>query len=108
MTTGDINEVFQMKTSAPSRFLRSDKEILEYIKFCVDEDSRVVLVDSGMYEYHYDHTDCIWFHPDEEEPSRCPSTCAQYRDGWNDAMQYIFRDGKGYRPYRRDEKYEDD
>lgn len=86
------------------------KQILENVptEFCVDEDSRVVLVDSGMYEYHYDHTDCIWFHPDEEEPSRCPSTCAQYRDGWNDAMQYIFRDGKGYRPYRRDEKYEDD
>lgn len=36
MTTGDINEVFQMKTSAPSRFLRSDKEILEYIKFCIN------------------------------------------------------------------------
>ena len=35
MTTGDINEVFQMKTSTPSRFLRSDKEILEYIKFCI-------------------------------------------------------------------------
>lgn len=36
MTTRDINEVFQMKTSAPSRFLRSDKEILEYIKFCIN------------------------------------------------------------------------
>ena len=36
MTTRDINEVFQMKTSTPSRFLRSDKEILEYIKFCID------------------------------------------------------------------------
>ena len=36
MTTGDINEVFQMKTSTPSRFLRSDKEILEYIKFCIN------------------------------------------------------------------------
>lgn len=35
MTTGDINEVFQMGTSIPSRFLRSDKEILEYIKFCI-------------------------------------------------------------------------
>ena len=36
MTTRDINEVFQMKTSTPSRFLRSDKEILEYIKFCIN------------------------------------------------------------------------
>ena len=59
----------------------------------------------NKYEYHYDHTDCIWYRP--EARNRCPSTCAQYRDGWNDAMNYIFRDGKGYRPYRRDRKYED-
>ena len=58
----------------------------------------------GKYEYHYDHTDCIWYRP--EARNRCPSTCAQYRDGWNDAMNYIFRDGKGYRPFRRDKKYE--
>lgn len=61
--------------------------------------------DSNKYEYHYDHTDCIWFRP--EARNRCPSTCAQYRDGWNDAMNYIFRDGKGYRPYRRDKQYEE-
>lgn len=60
--------------------------------------------DLGKYEYHYDHTDCIWYRP--EARNRCPATCAQYRDGWNDAMNYIFRDGKGYRPYRRGEKYE--
>ena len=60
----------------------------------------------SKYEYHYDHTDCIWYRP--EARNRCPVTCAQYRDGWNDAMNYIFRDGKGYRPYRRDAKYEDD
>ena len=59
--------------------------------------------DPEKYEYHYDHTDCIWFRP--EARNRCPVTCAQYRDGWNDAMNYIFRDGKGYRPYRRDEQY---
>lgn len=59
--------------------------------------------DSSKYEYHYDHTDCIWYRP--EARNRCPSTCAQYRDGWNDAMNYIFRDGKGYRPYRRDKQY---
>ena len=58
----------------------------------------------SKYEYRYDHTDCIWYHP--EARNRCPVTCAQYRDGWNDAMNYIFRDGKGYRPYRRDKKYE--
>lgn len=55
------------------------------------------------YEYHYDHTDCIWYRP--EARNRCPVTCAQYRDGWNDAMNYIFRDGKGYMPYRRDKQY---
>lgn len=36
MTTKDINEVFQMKTSTPSRFLHSDKEILDYIKYCIN------------------------------------------------------------------------
>ena len=61
--------------------------------------------DLGKYEYHYDHTDCIWYRP--EARNRCPATCAQYRDGWNDAMNYIFRDGKGYRPYRRGEQYEE-
>lgn len=66
---------------------------------------QVTLPPKDKYEYHYDHTDCIWFRP--EAHNRCPSTCAQYRDGWNDAMNYIFRDGKGYRPYRRDKKYEE-
>ena len=61
--------------------------------------------DLGKYEYHYDHTDCIWYRP--EARNRCPVTCAQYRDGWNDAMNYIFRDGKGYRPYRRGDQYEE-
>ena len=61
--------------------------------------------DLGKYEYHYDHTDCIWYRP--EARNRCPVTCAQYRDGWNDAMNYIFRDGKCYRPYRRGEQYEE-
>ena len=56
------------------------------------------------YEYHYDHTDCIYY--SSEERHTCPSTCAQYRDGWNDAMQYIFKGGDGYRPYRRNKKYE--
>ena len=67
--------------------------------------ARSFVASSDKYEYHYDHTDCIWYN---EGKSRCPVTCAQYRDGWNDAMQYVFRDGKGYRPYRRDKKYETD
>ena len=36
MTTRDINEVFQMRASTPSRFLHSDKEILDYIKYCIN------------------------------------------------------------------------
>ena len=28
-----------------------------------------------------------------------------YTSGWNDAMNYIFRGGKGYMPYRRDKQY---
>ena len=54
---------------------------------------------SEKYEHHIDHTDCIWYGND----SGCPVTCSQYRDGWNDAMEYIFKDGKGYQPYRREE-----
>ena len=50
------------------------------------------------YEYHIDHTDCIWYNDDA---TNCPTTCSQYRDGWNDAMQYIFKNGDGYRPYCR-------
>ena len=54
---------------------------------------------SEKYEHHIDHTDCIWYGND----SGCPVTCSQYRDGWNDAMDYIFKNGDGYRPYRRNE-----
>lgn len=57
--------------------------------------------DKSKYDYRYDHTDCIWY---RDSRSRCPVTCAQYRDGWNDAMQYIFCDGKGYSPYVREER----
>lgn len=53
---------------------------------------------SDKYEHHVDHTDCIWYGND----SGCPTTCSQYRDGWNDAMDYIFKNGDGYRPYRRE------
>ncbi len=52
---------------------------------------------ANKYEYHIDHTDCIWHGSD----SGCPVTCSQYRDGWNDAMEYIYKNGKGYQPYRR-------
>jgi hypothetical protein len=53
---------------------------------------------TGQYEKHIDHTDCIWYGSD----SGCPVTCSQYRDGWNDAMDYIFKNGKGYQPYKHD------
>ena len=71
----------------------------------IDNSLFQVILPPDKYEYHYDHTDCIYYSSDERHT--CPSTCAQYRDGWNDAMQYIFRGGDGYRPYRRNEKYEE-
>lgn len=55
-------------------------------------------VDTSKYQYKYDHTDCIWYH---DGKGRCPVTCSQYRDGWNDAMNFIFKNGAGYRPYKR-------
>lgn len=55
--------------------------------------------DKNKYEYKHDHTDCLWY-----GSGNCPSTCSQYRDGWNDAMDYIFKDGKGYQPCRRSVK----
>lgn len=53
----------------------------------------------SKYEYHTDHTDCPWYISGEE--SKCPVTCSQYRDGWNDAMNYIYKGGNGYSPYKR-------
>lgn len=88
-----------------------DDPVAKYTIAIIDNDAQTIVQlpsaqpDSSKYEYHYDHTDCIWYSP--ESRNRCPVTCAQYRDGWNDAMNYIFRDGKGYRPYRRDEQYEE-
>lgn len=54
--------------------------------------------DVSKYQYKIDHTDCIWYSDSE---SRCPVTCSQYRDGWNDAMYFIFKNGAGYNPYKR-------
>jgi hypothetical protein len=64
----------------------------------LEQESRWIPV-SEKYEHHIDHTDCIWYGND----SGCPVTCSQYRDGWNDAMDYIFKNGDGYHPYRRNE-----
>ena len=82
----------------PTLDFESGKKVIEHL-----EQMPAAQPDENKYEYHYDHTDCIWYRP--EARNRCPVTCAQYRDGWNDAMNYIFRDGKGYRPYRRDKQY---
>ena len=84
----------------PTIDFESGKKVIEHL-----EQMPSAQPEQTKYEYHYDHTDCIWYRP--EARNRCPTTCAQYRDGWNDAMNYIFRDGKGYRPYRRDEQYEE-
>ena len=94
-TAGDQIEALEKVIKALSRS--------EIPNSCHDGDKDINVPNTDKYEYHYDHTDCIWYRP--EARNRCPSTCAQYRDGWNDAMNYIFRDGKGYRPYRRGEQY---
>ena len=92
----------------PCNALKADRTIVELD--CINGVEEVLRSlpsaqpSQDKYEYHYDHTDCIWYRP--EARNRCPVTCAQYRDGWNDAMNYIFRDGEGYRPFRRDKKYE--
>lgn len=72
-------------------------EVEEIIE-ALEQEPRWIPV-SEKYEHHIDHTDCIWYGND----SGCPITCSQYRDGWNDAMDYIFKNGDGYRPYRRNE-----
>ena len=89
-----MSEVFDRYTDSAGNEHWSDTETGHHV------------IPKDKYEYHYDHTDCIWYRP--EARNRCPVTCAQYRDGWNDAMNYIFRDGKGYRPDRRDAKDEAD
>lgn len=83
-----------------------DRETLEnsFVRKVAVDAVKALPTAQDKYEYHYDHTDCIWYR--SEARNRCPSTCAQYRDGWNDAMNYVFRDGDGYRPFRRDKKYE--
>lgn len=54
--------------------------------------------DASKYQYKYDHTDCVWY---RDSRSKCPVTCSQYRDGWNDAMDFVFKNGAGYSPYKR-------
>lgn len=77
------------------------KEAIEIVEdLCIRKEPSVNPKEpkTGHYEKHIDHTDCIWYGSD----SGCPVTCSQYRDGWNDAMDYIFKNGNGYKPYRRD------
>ena len=64
-----------------------------------DAHSLLKAQEPSKYEYHTDHTDCPWYISGEE--SKCPVTCSQYRDGWNDAMNYIYKGGNGYSPYKR-------
>ena len=102
---GAIMQLVEMRENSmmPEVFKPYFDKVIETVSECEEPPS--AQPDLGKYEYHYDHTDCIWYRP--EARNRCPTTCAQYRDGWNDAMNYIFRDGKGYRPYRRDKQYEE-
>lgn len=103
----DAIDTFEAYKNCIKAVLGDENELIKIVITCrnIIDELPSAQPDLGKYEYHYDHTDCIWYRP--EARNRCPSTCAQYRDGWNDAMNYIFRDGKGYRPYRRDRRYED-
>jgi hypothetical protein len=103
-----IDEAVSMLKNQEERLrkLQKDKdklclEVSEWKHKYHDRPLKEQEADTSKYQYKYDHTDCIWYHSDEE--SRCPSSCSQYRDGWNDAMDYIFKDGKGYQPYTRKE-----
>lgn len=83
--------VWAIKTTTLT--MKLDFEMLGIILEALEEPK------TDKYEYHIDHTDCIWYRTNRD----CPVTCSQYRDGWNDAMNYIFKNGDGYRPYRRNE-----
>ena len=71
------------------------REAVEVAIKALEENSKLKAM-VEKYEYHIDHTDCIWYRLGE-----CPVTCGQYRDGWNDAMNYIFKNGEGYKPHRK-------
>ena len=77
----------------------------DFVDLSTDDAKKILVLlkeqetDQSKYEHHIDHTDCVWYKP--EEGNECPVTCSQYRDGWNDAMNYIFRNVDGYRPYDR-------
>ena len=91
--TGEIKETDTIETII-ARFVRRIRKLPS-----VNSTKTGWIPVSEKYEHHIDHTDCIWYGND----SGCPVTCSQYRDGWNDAMDYIFKNGDGYRPYRRNE-----
>lgn len=99
-----LDDVLANRTTERDSLIVAVRKAFEALElFGISEQLPSAQPDENKYEYHYDHTDCIWYRP--EARNRCPVTCAQYRDGWNDAMNYIFRDGKGYKPYRRDKQY---
>lgn len=79
------------------RQFHSDSEVQEIAKaaFALLKEQEP---DASKYQYKYDHTDCLWY---RDSRSKCPVTCSQYRDGWNDAMDFVFKNGAGYSPYKR-------
>ena len=83
----------------PIYYKPSIKAVMDTIVLSSSENPNKWIPVSEKYEHHIDHTDCIWYGSN----SGCPVTCSQYRDGWNDAMDYIFKNGAGYQPYRRNE-----
>ena len=57
------------------------------------------------YKKYNAHTDCPFY---ENNESVCPSKCPQYREGWNAAMEFVFNDGDGYKPFKKGEKKNED
>lgn len=97
----EIQNKFGLSQTTWKKYDKDYQQIAEWLKDykrLLKQQLRWIPIEE-KYEYHIDHTDCIWYGND----SGCPVTCSQYRDGWNDAMEYIFKGGKGYQPYRRKE-----
>ncbi len=98
MTKEEIKHWLEIELEMWEDECKSEHPIKEALSFVIKTlESEPI---SDKYEYHIDHTDCIWYGYN----NGCPATCSQYRDGWNDAMKYIFKEGRGYQPYRRKEK----
>lgn len=103
-----LKELKAIKEEKDCNNIEETVSTLEYIKEYCHADYEEDALDKAIEmfskcEFHADHTDCTWYRSDKKHTD-CPITCSQYRDGWNDAMRYIYKNGNGYKPYRRKNK----